>query len=196
MARPQVVEYLKHGKALCGKVFRHFVETFNFVVRATVNLKGDADLPGATKGIKVDKTDPENPIIRLVGNFGSGNDSGGGGVSVGATGMFGLSGLGTDTVTVINRYYMLSTSIRLASDEFSIKVGNCPCVIGLIFNGGTTGDPVSFVREQDLYHLLFNHEHVYPLYELISEEDPESGDPVILMRHDFRSIPVFPVWEE
>ena len=24
------LEYLRHGKALCGKVFRRFVETFNF----------------------------------------------------------------------------------------------------------------------------------------------------------------------
>lgn len=72
MARPAVLQYLKHGKALCGKAFRNFVETFNHLVDVTENIKGDADLPGAKKGIKVDRTNPASPIIRLVGDFGGG----------------------------------------------------------------------------------------------------------------------------
>lgn len=62
------IEYLKHGKALCGKVFAAFVETFNWHNDFCRNLKGDADLPGkagATGRITVDRTDPSNPIIRL-----------------------------------------------------------------------------------------------------------------------------------
>lgn len=62
------IEYLKHGKALCGKVFAAFVETFNWHNDFCKNLKGDADLPGkagATGRITVDRTDPANPIIRL-----------------------------------------------------------------------------------------------------------------------------------
>ena len=77
MARPAVLQYLKHGKALCGKVFRNFVETFNHLVDVTENIKGDADLPGAKKGIKIDRANPSAPIIRLVGDFGGGGGDGG-----------------------------------------------------------------------------------------------------------------------
>ena len=66
MARPAVLQYLKHGKALCGKVFAGFVETFNHLVSFSSNLKGDADLPGAKGGVSVDRSNPDNPILRLV----------------------------------------------------------------------------------------------------------------------------------
>ena len=68
------IEYLKHGKALCGKVFAAFVETFNWHNDFCKNLKGDADLPGkagATGRITVDRTDPSNPIIRLESPYAS-----------------------------------------------------------------------------------------------------------------------------
>lgn len=64
--RPAVLQYLKHGKALCGKVFAGFVETFNHLVSFSANLKGDADLPGAKGGVSVDRSNPDNPILRLV----------------------------------------------------------------------------------------------------------------------------------
>ena len=69
MAAP-VIQYLKHGKALCGKVFAAFVETFNWHNDFCKNLKGDADLPGNGGGngaITLDRRDPRNPIIRFKG---------------------------------------------------------------------------------------------------------------------------------
>ena len=62
------VQFLRHGKALCGKVFRTFVETFNWLVMFSQNLKGDRDCdPAATGKITVDRTDPDHPVIRCTG---------------------------------------------------------------------------------------------------------------------------------
>ena len=60
-------EYLKHGKALCGKVFKRFVETFNFHNDFISNLKGDADLPTEGGHVTVDTTDSSHPVIRCRG---------------------------------------------------------------------------------------------------------------------------------
>lgn len=59
------LQYLRHGKALCGKVFKRFVETFNFHNDFIANLKGDGDIPGADGHITFDRTDPTHPVIRL-----------------------------------------------------------------------------------------------------------------------------------
>ena len=66
------LEYLRHGKALCGKVFRRFVETFNFHNDFIANLKGDADLPVVGGKVKVDRTDERHPVIRCQGCGGGG----------------------------------------------------------------------------------------------------------------------------
>ena len=62
------LQYLRHGKALCGKVFKRFVETFNFHNDFIANLKGDGDLPGSDGCMNVDTTDPKHPVIRLNKN--------------------------------------------------------------------------------------------------------------------------------
>ena len=69
------LEYLRHGKALCGKVFRRFVETFNFHNDFISNLKGDADLPVVGGKVRLDRTDERHPVIRCQG---CGNGGGGG----------------------------------------------------------------------------------------------------------------------
>ena len=62
------LQYLRHGKALCGKVFRRFVETFNYHNDFVANLKGDGDLPTSCGVINLDRTDPFHPVIRLNKN--------------------------------------------------------------------------------------------------------------------------------
>ena len=71
------LEYLRHGKALCGKVFRRFVETFNFHNDFISNLKGDADLPVVGGKVHLDRTDERHPVIRcrLCGGGGGGGGS-------------------------------------------------------------------------------------------------------------------------
>lgn len=63
-------EYLKHGKALCGKVFSGFVETFNLHNDFIRNLTGDADIPKGGGHINFDKADPFHPVIRCDGKCG------------------------------------------------------------------------------------------------------------------------------
>ena len=58
------LQYLKHGKSLCGKVFGTFVETFNRLVDFHANLKGDGDVSGDGL-VTVDRADPAHPVIRL-----------------------------------------------------------------------------------------------------------------------------------
>jgi len=58
-------ERLKHGKALCGKVFRTFVETFNWHTSFCLNLKGDGDFPGSNGNITLDRSNPDFPVIRF-----------------------------------------------------------------------------------------------------------------------------------
>ena len=80
MARPQILQMLKHGKMLCGNVFKQFVETWNYIINRVENLKGDADANPQTGHIKIDNTDPEHPIMRLVNiqDFGKGGGGGSG----------------------------------------------------------------------------------------------------------------------
>lgn len=58
------LQYLKHGKSLCGRVFGTFVETFNRLVDFHANLKGDGDV-SADGLVTVDRADPAHPVIRL-----------------------------------------------------------------------------------------------------------------------------------
>lgn len=69
-------QHLKHGKALCGKVFGRFVETFNALVDFMLGIKGDADGKNGEGHITYDR---ENNIIRCDGC--GGNDGSGSGVT-------------------------------------------------------------------------------------------------------------------
>lgn len=62
-------QHLKHGKALCGKVFGRFVETFNALVDFMLGIKGDADGKNGEGHITYDR---KNNIIRCDGCGGGG----------------------------------------------------------------------------------------------------------------------------
>lgn len=65
MARPPRIEKLRHGKLLCGSVFRFFVETWNWLVGYVDNMKGDADVNPQSGHITIDRTDPDHPVVRF-----------------------------------------------------------------------------------------------------------------------------------
>lgn len=65
MARPQALQLLKHGKALCGTVFRLFVETWNYIVQRADGIVGDRDVNADEGCIYIDNSTPERPVIRL-----------------------------------------------------------------------------------------------------------------------------------
>lgn len=70
------LQYLSHGKALCGKVFARFVETYNGLVDFCANLRGDGDVARGAGRITVDRADPAHPVIRCSGCGGGGGSSG------------------------------------------------------------------------------------------------------------------------
>lgn len=63
--KPQILAKLRHGKLICQAIYPTFVETWNWLVRFTSTIKGDADVNPKTGVIVVDRTDPDHPIIRL-----------------------------------------------------------------------------------------------------------------------------------
>lgn len=65
MARPQRLEKLRHGRLLCGSVFRFFVETWNWLTAYVDNMKGDAETDPQSGYITIDRTDPDHPVIRF-----------------------------------------------------------------------------------------------------------------------------------
>lgn len=81
--KPQQLAQLKHDRILTKANFPTFVETFNYTVNRSENLKGDADIRPQDGFIKVDNTDPEHPVIRLtnIDQLGKGG-SGGKGTAV------------------------------------------------------------------------------------------------------------------
>ena len=67
-------QHLKHGKALCGKVFGRFVETFNALVDFMLGIKGDADGKNGEGHITYDR---KNNIFRCDGCGGKGGSGSG-----------------------------------------------------------------------------------------------------------------------
>ena len=65
MARPQRLEKLRHGRLLCGSVFRFFVETWNWLTAYVDNMKGDAETDPQSGYITIDRADPDHPVIRF-----------------------------------------------------------------------------------------------------------------------------------
>ena len=70
MAAPIAAQKLKHGKALCGKTFGGFVDTFNWLVDFCLSLQGDKDANNANGSITVDRSNKSAPVIRLVATKG------------------------------------------------------------------------------------------------------------------------------
>lgn len=94
------LQYLKHGKSLCGKVFGRFVETFNALVDFMNGLRGDAEGKNGEGHITYDR---KNNIIRCDGCGGtSGGASGASAADLSAS-AFGLVEEKDDDGTVTGR---------------------------------------------------------------------------------------------
>jgi len=78
MARPQRIEKLRHGRLLCGSVFRFFVETWNWLTAYVDNMKGDAETDPQSGYITIDRADPDHPVIRFRADKVAAGGGGGG----------------------------------------------------------------------------------------------------------------------
>lgn len=79
MARPPLIQKLRHGTLLTGRLYRWFVETWNWLTGYVDNLRGDFDANPAQGFISVDRTNPDVPVIRFRKDR---LPAGGGGASV------------------------------------------------------------------------------------------------------------------
>ncbi len=125
-ARPSILQFLQHGKLLCGKVFGGFVETWNYIVESFDNFKGEADLDPENGIIYIDRADATHPVIRvksdrikaLVRGSGDGGGGGGGGGddSGDDSGVRSLNGLDGNLVL------LGGPKIRISKDEKSGEI--------------------------------------------------------------------------
>ena len=68
MARPPIVQKLRHDRLLCGQVFRFFVETWNWLTAWVDNVKGDAELDPQKGYLWIDRSNPDAPVVRFMAN--------------------------------------------------------------------------------------------------------------------------------
>lgn len=189
MARPAQIQRLKHGKLLSGRVFKLFVETWNWLVGAFDNLRGDADLDPANGYIVIDRTDPDVPVIRfkpdrlpaavaaaavnLEGAFAPAEATGGG-------------------IKLVNCYYQVGGITHKLAD-WPVP-SNATGIAALKISASSVGDADSSVPSVQVYAtdaaLLAAQEDedymIHPLYIL--------ADGAIST--DIRNMPVFPEWED
>ena len=97
-------QHLKHGKALCGKVFGRFVETFNALVDFMLGIKGDADNKNGEGHITYDR---KNNIIRCEGCGG-----GGGGGDTYGHGRYAIVSIENAVVTMKDTYFNVGGKTR------------------------------------------------------------------------------------
>lgn len=145
MARPPRVERLRHGRLLSGSVFRFFVETWNWIVGYVDNMRGDADVNPQNGHITIDRSDPDNPVIRFRADKLQPGGAGGS-VSVAADGPFSPvyeddpeTGDPTDVVTGFQncfwqdcgRTYLMGDQTIPGTDGFiALRAGATPSTAG------------------------------------------------------------------
>ena len=168
------LEYLRHGKALCGKVFRRFVETFNFHNDFISNLKGDADLPVVGGKVNVDRTDERHPVIRCQGC------GGGGDVPATIPGCFEFRPEGTggesDPGGFDSPYYSVGARLYAAPNLRDAGAGFAGKVVALVVNLGGSQPVASIVAAYSfsaLQSLSADEDvSVRPLYEFDGDGNP------------------------
>lgn len=177
MAKPQILQKLRHGKLLCGAVFSKFVETWNYLIDRVENLKGDADTNPQYGHIKIDNTDPEHPVVRLVNfeDFGKGESGGGGG---GTTGAFSYD---EETNTITDGMYLRGRQWVRVSDTVVSASGYAYLQVDM----GTSGTATIITGASSLPNPNTLQTYI-PLY--VFDED-------LKVKRDYRGAPTVQIWE-
>ena len=183
-------QHLKHGKALCGKVFGRFVETFNALVDFMHGLRGDAEGKNGEGHITYDR---KNNIIRCDGCGGKG----GGDVVSSESGCFKLEGL------TLRNCYWNEGGITKSMEDIDISSllpvggqgeeepegdGENPIVIStfICLETSSSGAEIVAIGDGDLEDAQRNSEvYVFPLYKF-------HGRTVVV---DMRTAPQLQMWE-
>lgn len=190
------LQYLRHGKALCGKVFKRFVETFNYHNDFVANLKGDGDLPTSDGVINLDRTDPTHPVIRLNKNN-LAIPAGGGGASL--PGCFDIANMVIEREETEGEETPVSATFDLVRPYFMLggRIKECPFVEGITI----TSDCIIAVEYYDDNYITIN--EFYKIGDLRARQNYPSSFTFPLYQFDdkfnvvcdFRNAPVMPVIE-
>lgn len=181
MARPQALQFLRHGKALCQAVFGGFVETWNYVVRRTDAICGDGDLVNGDGLITVDNTDPERPIIRL--DKSQLPKGGGGGAGAVYPGCFDIDG-----DHFLNPYVIVGNVVAtIPVSTFTAPAGGVVAVSVYFESNEWTGELVTYASVAALVAAQKTATNmIVPLYEF------DANGEIIC---DFRGAPRLQAWE-
>ena len=182
------LEYLRHGKALCGKVFRRFVETFNFHNDFISNLKGDADLQVVGGKVKVDRTDERHPVIRCQGCGGGQNDEE---KRDDGNGRYAIVSIEDGVVTLENPYFSVGGKTYVGSATTAELIGGQTDVIALRISATGGSAPADSLEVYDSVALLQAAQqsldyYTIPLFMISTTVDEETEEDVHNVVCDFR----------
>ena len=163
-------QHLKHGKALCGKVFGRFVETFNALVDFMLGLRGDAEGKNGEGHITYDR---KNNIIRCDGCGGKG---GGSGSVAKIPGCFEIrrpspaaSEGGEGGFSLINRYYYVGSKVYELEENRTYHYKDTFVCLIIDMSGPTCSASVAeFQSITSLRNEATENENIYivPLYHI------------------------------
>jgi len=180
MARPQALQLLKHGKALCGSVFRLFVETWNYIVQRADGIVGDRDVNADEGCIYVDNSTPERPVIRLDrSKIRSGRSSGSGASAYPSVYEVETTDTTPERKHFIHRYYEVSGVLHEGPDVSGSLESYADKFVAIrIKANGSTEIATYSSFSQMQGDMVDQSKVVMPLYKL-----DENGDPAIDLRH-------------
>lgn len=123
MARPQIIQQLRHDKFLCKAVFPAFVDSWNYVANRVENLKGDGDVIAqyGQGHITVDNSDPEHPVIRFNGELSGGASNHTGDANLSSHGLSSIL-LSSDNQYQLFEFDLSGTHHNLTSSDISSDV--------------------------------------------------------------------------
>ena len=182
------LEYLRHGKALCGKVFRRFVETFNFHNDFISNLKGDADLSVVGGKVNVDRTDERHPVIRCQGCGGGPKEKSDDGDG---NGRYAIESIEGGVVTMKNPYFNVGGKTYHGEATTAELIGGQTNVIALRISATGVSAPTDSLEVYDSVASLQAEQqeldyYTIPLYMIATGVDEETEEETYDVVCDFR----------
>lgn len=182
------LEYLRHGKALCGKVFGRFVETFNFHNDFISNLKGDADQQVVGGKINIDRTDERHPVIRCRGCGGGQKDEE---KRDDGNGRYAIVSIEDGVVTMKNTYFSVGGKTYQGDATTATLTGGGSDIVALQISAGEENEPTSSIVVFESFAALQGNQfsldyYIIPLYMISTQVDEETEEESYSVDCDFR----------
>lgn len=214
MARPQKLQRLRHGRIFSAGAFPGIVGTWNWLCDIVESWVGDRDL-GGDGCIYVDRTNRDVPVIRLdevklgrrlkvsnIPDYGCWRIVDGGASAEVTDPETGETETITSTVHIIDhQYFQVGGTIVAGSDQSTVEnflAAGKPFLAAKVVYSGGGGYSVSLSGYESFAAMqadsLERAYSIIPLYEFVIP-DLEEEHPHIVVKTDFRAIPVAQAFE-